>query len=55
MIDPGTFTLAQAQEYCAAYAAAVPQRVMWLWGELRRTGCSADALDGPDGLIPLWE
>lgn len=54
MIDFGSWTLAEARAYCAAYAAAAPARREWLTNELRARGQDTQVLAGPAGLAELW-
>ncbi len=54
MIDFGVLDRTAAQEYCDAYAAAIPERVRWLREEVLRTG-GPDAVDGKlESLEPIW-
>lgn len=55
MIDFGTWSLKQAEEYCASYAKGVALRAEWLGREVAATSdLDTTALTGEAGLMELW-
>ncbi|HEX7275799.1 MAG TPA: hypothetical protein VF244_00350 [Acidimicrobiales bacterium] len=55
MIDFGVLPVDEAQAYCEALVAGIPERRAWLRSTVAATGGPVDACDsGRDGLGPLW-